>query len=33
VTLILEVVHPFEAEETKIKSDLKESVDYWRKFL
>ncbi len=33
VTLILEVVHPFEAEETKIKNDLKESVDYWRKFL
>jgi len=33
VTLILEVVHPFEAEETKIKTDLKESVEYWKKFL
>jgi len=33
VTLILEIVHSFEAEETKIISDLKESVECWRKFL
>ena len=33
VTLMLEIVHPFEAQETDVKSDLKESVDYWRKYL
>lgn len=33
VFLIFEVVHPFEAKESKVIDDLKESLDYWRKVL
>ncbi|HID94816.1 MAG TPA: sugar phosphate isomerase/epimerase [Candidatus Latescibacteria bacterium] len=33
VVLMLEIIHPFEAEESKVLDDLKESVEYWKKYL
>ena len=33
VTLLFEIIHPFEANESKVLDDLKESVNYWRKYL
>jgi len=33
VCLILEVVHPFEAEETKVIEDLKTSANYWKTYV
>ena len=31
VVLMLEVVHAFEEDENKVLSDIKESVNYWKK--
>jgi len=33
VILILEIIHPFEEDENKVLSDLKESVDFWKRKL
>ena len=31
--LVLEIIHPFEADETKVLDEIKESVEYWQKAL
>ncbi len=31
--LMLEIIHPFETEETQVLDDLKETVEYWKKYL
>ena len=33
VALILEVIHPFEADDDQVIDDLRKSVDYWRSAL
>ena len=33
VALILEVIHPFEADDDQALDDLRVSVDYWRRAL
>jgi len=33
VTLLLEAIHPFEAEERLVLREMKESVEYWKKYL
>jgi len=33
VYLMLEVIHPFEAEETKVIEDLKTSANYWKTYI
>jgi len=33
VVLVLEVVHPFEEDENKVLSDIKESINYWKKVI
>ena len=33
VALILEVIHPFEADDDQVLDDLRVSVDYWRRAL
>src|SRR5262249_4513673 len=33
VALILEVIHPFEADDDHVVADLRASVDYWRRAL
>jgi sugar phosphate isomerase/epimerase len=31
--LMLEIIHPFETKETQVLDDLKETVEYWKKYL
>jgi len=33
LTLVFEVIHPFEADEEKVLNDLERSVKYWRKWI
>jgi len=33
VYLMLEIIHPFEAEENKVLKDLKASVNYWKNYI
>ena len=33
VLLVLEIIHPFEEREEKVLRDIKESVEYWKKYI